>query len=173
MALLNRREFTERFGDPASFVYSGQYYLSTTPTKCALCGRAIRNVYTLRSPKGRSLPSGECCFSYFMKWNNTVYTRLLAGQILLDSYSDTIEQDAKNYSTVGDLKQRQDQWRKMRSTARARIRTHQKATGSDWLPKNLYDLQAEIALRPGKTTRWFDLHIPILRDLLAIKNPSL
>lgn len=169
--MVGRREFTERFGDPANFSFRGQFYHSVTAAKCALCGRDIRNVYTLLNPQGRSVPSGECCFRVFQKWSPDVYTRLLAAQILLDATEDGMEKDVKTYNAIGDVDYRLREWRKLKRQAMTRIREHQKATGSDWLPKPLYDLKTEAEKAPGKTIRWFESHIPALSNLL--KNPSL
>lgn len=168
---MGRREFTERFGDPANFAFRGQFYHSVTLAKCALCGREIRNVYTLCPPRGRSVPSGECCFGLFQKWNPEVYTRLLAAQILLDAVEDGIRSDTKVRTTIGDVDYRLREWRKLKRRALAAVREHRKATGGDWLPKPLYDLKAEAEKAPGKTTRWFDSHIPLLRGMLE-KSPT-
>ena len=166
----SRREFTERFGDPANFAFRGQFYHSVTLAKCALCGREIRNVYTLCPPQGRSVPSGECCFGFFQRWNPKVYTRLLASQVLLDAVEDGIRSDTKVNTAKGDVDYRLREWRRLKRRALAAVRGHKKTTGSDWLPKPLYDLMTEAGRAPGKTTRWFDSHIPLLREML--EKPS-
>jgi len=162
---------TERYGDPASFAYYGQHYQSLTAAKCALCGRDIRNVYTLRPPRGRSVPIGECCFWLFQKWNPGVYTRLLAAQVLLGAVEEGIRNDTKVRTTLGDVDYRLREWRKLKRKALTAVREHRRTSGGDWLPKPLYDLKAEATKAPGKTTRWFDSHIPVLRGML--KNPPL
>jgi hypothetical protein len=170
----SRREITERFGDPASFAYYGQYYHSVTPAECALCGRGIRNVYTLRTTQGRSVRTGECCFTVFKKLNAGVYTRLLAAQLLLDATDEGVKIDTKTYNTKGDLSYLQREWRKLKRQALALIRDYSKNPGTDdWLPRELYYLQTEALKKPGKTSRWFNQHIPILRNRLTVKIPSL
>jgi|ERR1700739_257544 len=174
MGMVSRLEITERFGDPASFAYFGQYYHSLTPAKCALCGRDIRNVYTLRPPRGRSVRSGECCFAVFKKYNTEVYTRLLAARIMLDSSDEGLKNDTKVFNIKGDLDYRVREWRRLRRQVLTRVREYRKANnGSDWLPKTLHELKAEVERRPGKTIVWFDRHIPILRDKIATEIPSL
>ena len=165
--MVSRHKVSERFGDPASFVFRGQFYHSSTLTKCALCGRDIRNVYTLRSPQGRSVPSGECCFPVFQKWNPEVHTRLLAAKTLLAAYDDGIWSDVKTYNTIGDTGHRLREWRKLKRQAMKHICDHRKATGTGWLPKPLYDLKTEAEKLPGKTTRWFNAHTPILKEKLT------
>ena len=164
---------TERYGDPASFAYYGQHYQSLTAAKCALCGRDIRNVYTLRPPRGRSVPIGECCFIVFKKVNHSTYTRLLAAQVLIDAYEEGTESDIKVFNARGDKDYRLREWRKLRRQVLARVRKHRKDTGSDWIPKTLHDLRVEANRKPGKTSRWFDTHLPILRDMLTAENSSL
>ena len=166
--MVSRREVSERFGDPANFEFRGQFYHSSTLTKCALCGRDIRNVYTLRSPQGRSVPSGECCFPIFQKWNPEAYTRLVAAKTLLGAYDDGIRSDVKTYNATGDYDYRLSEWRKLKRQAMRLICEHKKATGTDWLPKPLYDLKAEADKAPGKTTRWFKSHLPILNEKLKV-----
>lgn len=170
MSALSRLEITERFGDPASFAYYGQHYHSLTVAKCALCGRDIRNVYTLRPPQGRSVPTGECCFRVFEELNPDVHIRLLAAQILLAAYNEGVEDDTKVFNKRGDKDFRLREWRRLKRQVMTRIRQHRKDTGSDWLPKPLYDLKVAASKKPGKTSRWFDLHIPVLRDKLAVEN---
>jgi hypothetical protein len=164
--MLSRREFTERFGDPANFAFRGQAYPSSTPAKCALCGRDIRNVYSLCPPQGRSVPSGECCFGLFKKVNPNVYLLLLAARLLLDASGDGEKADIKLYNSLGDVNYRVSEWRKLRRKALEAVREYRKATGGDWLPKPLYDALEEASKRPGKTPRWFDAHIPALREKL-------
>ena len=164
---MNRREFSERFGDPADFAFRGQCYHSSTLAKCALCGREkIRNVYTLLS-QGRSLPSGECCISLFQKWNPEMHTRLLAAKYLLNAYQKDIELDVKHFNASADVTHRLRQWCKLKQEALQRIRSHKKTTGSDWLPRGLYELKIEATKPPGKTNRWFNSHIPVLKEMLA------
>ena len=167
--VLNRREFTERFGDPANFIFRAQYYHSTTPMKCALCGRDIRNVYTLRT-QGRSVPSGECCFSLFEEWNPEVYARLMACKFLLNAYEQDTQADIKTYNAVGDVRYRRTEWNRLRRKVHQTIRDYRKATGSGWLPRPLYDVLQESNRKPGKSMRWFESHIPTLKEL--IRNSS-
>jgi hypothetical protein len=164
---------TERYGDPASFAYYGQHYQSLTAAKCALCGRDIRNVYTLRPPRGRSVPIGECCFSVFEEVNHETYTRLLAAQVLLDAYEEGTDNDIKVFNARGDKDFQLREWRKLRRQVLSRVRKYRKDSGSDWLPKQLHDLRAEANKKPGKTIRWFESHIPILREGLTAENPPL
>jgi hypothetical protein len=164
--MISRREFTERYGDPANFAFRGQAYPSSTPAKCAVCGHDIRNVYSLCPPQGRSVPSGECCFGIFKTSNPRVYALLQAARLLLTAYEDGEKNDIKTYSTSGDVKYRTSEWRKLRRKVLEAIREYRKLTGSDWLPKPLYDALEEANRCPGKTCRWFDAHIPALREKL-------
>ena len=163
----SRREITERFGDPANFEYRGQFYHSTTAAKCALCGRDIRNVYTLQIPQGRSVPSGECCFPLFQKWNLKVYTRLVAAKVLLGAYDDGVRSDVTTYNATGDYAHYLREWRRLKRQVMKAIRDYNKATGTQWLPKPLYDLKAEADKTPGKTLRWFNSHFPVLKEKFA------
>lgn len=167
--MMIRRE-TDRLGDPANFVFRGQFYHSVTPAKCALCGRIIHNVYTMCPSHGRSAPSGECCFNVFKKKNPKVYNRLLAAKTLLDAYDEGIHNDVKTYNAIGDVSLRLREWRKLKKQAMKCICEHKKATGTNWLPKPLYDLKAEAEKNPGKTIRWFDSHLPLLREKLTAKS---
>lgn len=166
--MMSRREITERFGDPASFAFRGQFYHSATVAKCALCGRDIRNVYTLRSPQGRSVSSGECCFEVFQKWNHEVHTRLLAAKTLLAAYDEGIQADVKTCNSMGDLDHRIREWRRLKRQALRRINDHKRVSGTSWLPKPLYDLKDEAEKAPGKTIRWFNSHLPVLKEKLKV-----
>jgi hypothetical protein len=170
MTMLSRC-VTERYGDPANFAFRGQFYESSTPANCALCGRDIRNVYTLRTPQGRSVPSGECCFPYFKKRNPEVYTRLIAAQTLLGAHLEGVVGDIKTYNASEDVSHRLREWRKLKRQALMVIRGYQKTMG-DWLPKPLYELRVEAEKKPGVSTRWFDSHIPTLRNKLNQIIPS-
>jgi len=166
--MVSRRVLSERFGDPASFSFRGQFYRSATIAKCALCGREIRNVYTLCPPQGRSVPSGECCFPVFQKWNSEVHTRLVAARTLLGAFDDGVKSDVKVFNAIGDVAYRRREWRKLKRQALKTINDHKKATASDWLPKSLFDLKAEADKVPGKTSRWFNSHLPVLKEKLKV-----
>jgi hypothetical protein len=161
-------KFIERMAPLNSLSFRGQAYHSSTPALCTLCGKSIGNVYTLCSPQGRTAVLGECCFKIFKKHNPEVYTRLLAAQLLMDAYEEGAEYDVRVYTSLGDVRFRLSEWRKLRRKALQLVREYQRATGGDWLPKPLYEVKLEADRKPGKTVRWFDSHIPLLRSKMSV-----
>lgn len=169
MGMLGKREFTERYGDPAKFVFKGQYYDAGqhSETNCTVCGHIIRYVYILKNPENRSVPLGSCCFGYFEKWNkDDLFLPLAAASVLVETVAKAIQDDTKLYNAKADVALRLRDWRRIRREALSKIKAYQKVNGS-WLPKPLFDLQAEVKLKPGKSLRWFEFHIPALREKIA------
>lgn len=167
MKTLDKAEFTERHGDPASFFFKGQCYDAGphSKTKCSLCGKRIRLVYILRNSSDRSVPSGDCCFRFFQKWNPDLFDRLLAAQLNLETVEQGIDRDFKHYRAKAELSLRQREWRQVRREARKRIREFKKVNG-DWLPADLFKLQEEVDKEPGKTSRWYENHTVLLQEAL-------
>jgi hypothetical protein len=165
-----KRAFTGRFGDPASFGFKGQFYRSITPICCEFSGHRISNVYTVHAMRSHRM--GECCFPLFEKWNPKVYSRLLAAKLLQECVDESFKADVKVFNAKGDVNHRKSEWRKLRKRALKTVSEYQKATQDLWLPKPLFILKAEADKVPGTTPRWFDMHIPVLREKLDVKFPT-
>src|SRR5271157_5239940 len=112
---MNYREFTEQHGDPAMFVFKGQYYDTgpSSKTKCTVCGQGIHLVYVLKNDRDCSVPISSCCFSYFKQWNPKVHTQLCAAAILLGATIEAEARDKKVYVPLMEVRSRREIWRSM------------------------------------------------------------
>ena len=168
MASLNKQEFVERHGDPASFTFKGQCYDAgpTSGVECALCGRQTRFVYILKNPKDRSTPTGPCCFHYFQKWNLPLHKQLVASALWLSTTVEGETRDLKTFSYRADVQDKVRQWRRIKQQALQKIREYKATTKKEWLPEELFELQTVASKTPSptSTSRWYDKRIRELQE---------
>jgi hypothetical protein len=167
--MLSLAKFTERYGDPNAFVFKGQCYdAGVHLSKCRVCGRRIRDVYVLKTPDGRSVPLGVCCFHFFEN-NKDLHDRLLAAWLWLDTSKVATKRDITYYKGKVAIRERARLYKGLRREALAKIRDYKKNTGKEWLPETLFELQEEVSLRPTAkqptaVLRWYDQHIVSLQQ---------
>lgn len=176
---MNLREFTERCGDPAKFVFNGQYYDAglQSKTKCTACGQEVHLVYVLKNDRNRSVPFSSCCFVYFKQWNPKVHTQLCAAAVLLGATIDAEARDKKIFAPQMEVRERRETWRGMKRKALDIIREYKVKTGKEWLPEQLFDLKVVAEQTPAEfkrvanAIRWYERQTATLESKL--QNVSL
>jgi hypothetical protein len=167
--MLSLAKFTERYGDPGSFIYKGQCYdAGVHHSKCRVCGRSIRDVFVMKTADGRSVPLGVCCFRFFES-NKDLHDRLLASWLWLDTSKVAVKKDTTYYKGKAAIRERARLYKGLCKEAQNKIRDYKKSTGKEWLPEPLFELQEEISLQPTAkqpfaVLRWYDQHIVSLQQ---------
>lgn len=165
----------ERYGDPASFVFKGQCFelgRSSDAKPCAICERPIRRCYMIHAPSSSSkFLIGSECFRLFKDLD--LFKKLQAAAIWLQTTIEAEERDTRTYQPRAEVSDRMAAWRKLKQEALRKIRDYRKATGKEWLPENLYELNEAATRMPvtykraNAAVKWYDQQILILETKIS------
>jgi hypothetical protein len=174
-----RREFAERHGEPTNFIFKGQYFDtgSQSRIKCSVCDTDIRFCYTLkRQTLDRSVPYshrvtiGSECFRFFKGTPN--FALLKAAEVLLKTTVKAEAADKKIYVPRMAVRERMENWRKIKRQALGIVREYQSKTGKDWLPEQLFELKIIAQQQPvqykrvANEMRWYMHQVQVLTEKL-------
>lgn len=175
--LLTAAQFTERFGDPASYLFNGTYFDTgvSAKMKCPICGRLIRYCYIVKRNPASPLPPnkltiGSCCFSYFDEKTQQALSDALG---VIQHRADAIAVETKLYTRRSDVKSRMHQWRQIRHQALSELRKRREMGGKEQLPESFFDLSITIANEPpvykraGMAIRWYEKQIQKLEEQIS------
>jgi hypothetical protein len=176
------RTFTERFGEPISFLFKGQVWDSrlsdSTPSerRCAVCRRHVRFVFILKqlqtsdptaNPEIGKLEIGRCCFHYLRKWNAKLFEELLHALQYEKNREAAIRMDKKRFAEWTAIKLRVREWGSLRHQGRIRLKQLQQMNAVAPV-STVAGLVTLINRSPQKRTlQWFDQQIKELRQKIG------
>jgi hypothetical protein len=189
--MLNKRQFTERFGDPRNFLFKGQVFDSRSAdgsksdARCDISGtlisrtsdgfiyilKQVQDVNLISSPEVAKFHIGSCCFGYFRKWNSDLYHKLWVAREFESGRQEAIARDKRQFDVHFMLKERQKQWRSLRGQALKRLvelRRREVTVASTALFGLLEETKQKPSSykRPKAALRWFETHIARLQQQL-------
>ncbi len=178
--MITKREFVERHGLSANYVFKGQYFDSGHQSKmrCSVCGADLKFCYILKevssdrsTPSTRKLTLGQECFQFF---EGETLAQLKAAAVLLESaiYAEAV--DKKTFGPYMEVRARREVWRRLKHQALDVIREYKIKTGKEWLPEDLFYLKVVAEQQPTdykratNALRWFDKNSKLLEEKLKV-----
>jgi len=155
---MNKQEFTTKVGDPAKFLFRGQCYDAgpgiPSRRRCACCDHLIRQVFVLHDSLGHKFYFGSGCIDHFGKWNKPLHTKLKAARIWLRTWIKAKMHDTRRERRLEALRISETEYKLMKKQAAGAIKEYHRKTGKQWLPENLFNLQAMLGQDKPRPTQF-------------------